>query len=165
LRDACLEDAALLCAAERAIASCFEGLLVSDPQELREASFRDRIAAVSDGRGKYLVAECSGNMVGHASLYPMGPRRLAHVLRLDMCVHGGHWRQGHGEALLRGLLDWAHHHSAALKIELLVRAENFPAVALYEKLGFVVEGRLQGRVRLDSGRLVDDLSMACMLAR
>jgi RimJ/RimL family protein N-acetyltransferase len=165
LRDARLEDAALLCTAEREIASRLEGLLVSDPQELREESFRERIAVLSDERGKYLIAESGGAVVAHACLYPMAPRRLAHVLRLDMCVHAGHWRQGHGEALLRALLAWARHQATALKIELLVRSENLPAVALYEKLGFVMEGRLKGRVRLNSGRLVDDLSMGYELEK
>jgi RimJ/RimL family protein N-acetyltransferase len=68
-------------------------------------------------------------------------------------------------ASVRTLLAWARHQATALKIELLVRSENLPAVALYEKLGFVMEGRLKGRVRLNSGRLVDDLSMGYELEK
>jgi len=85
------------------------------------------------------------------------------VLRLDMCVHVGHWRQGHGERLLRALLAWAGAESGAHKIELLVRSENEPAVALYRKLGFAEEGRLKHRVRLRSGRYIDDITMALFL--
>ncbi len=114
--------------------------------------------------GKYLIAEVGGLPVAHASLWPMGLRSLSHVLRLDMCVHDGHWRQGHGEALLRALLEWAATAANARKIELLVRAENAAAVALYRKLGFVEEGRLRERVRLRSGRFVDDISMGLLLA-
>lgn len=154
----------MLCAAERAIAASFEGWFVSEPDELLEANVLDRLAFISDGRGKYLVAEVAGEPVAHASLWPMALRNLSHVLRLDMCVHAGRWRQGHGEALLRALLDWAGTIPHARKVELLVRAENTAAIALYRKLGFVEEGRLRERVRLRSGRLVDDISMGLLLA-
>lgn len=163
LRDAVREDAAMLCAAERAVVRQHDGLLVSEPDELFEPLFLQRIASLHDGRGRYLIAEADGGPVGHACLWPMPLRRIAHVLRLDLCVHVGHWRQGHGEALLRALLDWAGGQPSARKVELLVRAENAAAVALYRKLGFVEEGRLRERVRLPSGRFVDDISMAVML--
>lgn len=165
LRGAVREDAAMLCAAERAVVRQYDGLLVSEPNELFEPLYLQRIASLADGRGRYLIAEVDGVAVGHACLWPMPLRRIAHVLRLDLCVHVGHWRRGHGEALLRALLEWAAGQPSARKIELLVRAENAGAVALYRKLGFVEEGRLRERVRLPCGRFVDDISMAFMLER
>lgn len=163
LRDAVREDAPMLCEAERAVVRQHDGMLLSEPDELFEPLFLQRIASLAHGRGRFLVAEVEGVAVGHACLWPMPLRRLAHILRLDMCVHVGHWRQGHGEALLRALLDWAGGQPSARKVELLVRAENAGALALYRKLGFVEEGRLRERVRLHSGRFVDDISMALML--
>ena len=165
LRDAQFQDAAMLCEAEREVADLHDGLLVSEPDELVESNFHDRIAALANGSGKYLIAELDGQPVGHASLWPMGLKKVSHVLRLDMCVHLGHWRRGYGEMLLRALLDWALHESAARKIELLVRSENAGAVNLYRKLGFVEEGRMKDRVRLRTGRYIDDISMALMLPR
>lgn len=153
----------MLCAAERAVVRQYDGMLVSEPDELFEPLFLQRIATAADGRGKYLIAEVDGVPVGHGSLWPMPLRRMAHVLRLDLCVHVGHWRRGHGEALLRALLDWAAGQPSARKVELLVRAENAGAVALYRKLGFEDEGRLRERVRLPDGRFVDDISMALFL--
>ncbi len=47
-----------------------------------------------------------------------------------------------------------------LKIELLVRATNFGAIRLYERLGFAEEGRFRDRVRLPSGDFIDDVAMA-----
>jgi ribosomal protein S18 acetylase RimI-like enzyme len=44
-----------------------------------------------------------------------------------------------------------------------VRASNTVAIALYESLGFVVEGRLRARVETPNGR-VDDLVMAMLLS-
>lgn len=160
LRDACLGDVPALCAAERAVVGAFDGLLVSDPDELHEAAFAERIRNLADGSGKVLVVEDGGAVVAHACLWPMGLRRIAHVVRLDICVHLGHWRRGHGRALLEALIAWARQAGAVHKIELSVRASNAGAVALYRSLGFVEEGRLRDRVRGRDGRYIDDLSMA-----
>ena len=163
LRDAQPEDARALCAAEQAIARTHDGLLVSDPDELHEGAYLERIASVSGGRGKYLVVERESALLAHACLWPMGLRKVSHVLRLEMCVHLGHWRQGHGRALLDSLLAWARANPNAHKIELLVRSTNVAAVSLYRRCGFAEEGRLRARVRLRDGQFVDDLSLALHL--
>jgi len=163
IRDAQLTDVAALCEAERAVVRQFDGLLVSEPDELAESAFAERVALAAEGKAKYLVVEEGGACVAHASLHPMSLRNVSHVLRLDMCVHLGHWRQGHGQRLLAALLAWARRQPKAYKVELLVRAENGAAVALYRKLGFTEEGRHRHRVRLRSGRFADDLSMALLL--
>jgi RimJ/RimL family protein N-acetyltransferase len=165
IRDARPEDVPTLCAAERNVVQQFDGMLVSQPDEVSESNFIDKLAAISGGRGKYLVVEEGASLVAHASLWPMGLKKVSHVLRLDMCVHLGHWRQGHGERLLRALIAWAGNESTGRKIELLVRSENKAAVALYLKLGFIEEGRLKQRIRLGSGRYVDDITMALFLAQ
>jgi RimJ/RimL family protein N-acetyltransferase len=162
-RDARPSDAAVLCEAERAIARSFDGLLVSEPDELTERAFAERIGMQSKGRTKVLVAELPGEFVGHASLYPMSLCKVAHVFRLDMCVHLGHWRHGYGTRLLAGLLGWARENPEAHKVELLVRSTNTAAVSLYERAGFVHEGRFRDRVRLRDGRFVDDLGMGLAL--
>lgn len=163
IRDAQPTDVAALCEAEREVVRQFDGLLVSEPDELMESAFAERVALAAEGKAKYLVVEEHGVCVAHASLYPMSLRNISHVLRLDMCVHSGHWRQGHGQRLLADLLTWARQQPQAHKVELLVRAENRAAVALYRKLGFTEEGRHRNRVRLRSGRFADDLSMALLL--
>ena len=95
IRDAVISDAESLCDAEREVVTQHVGLLVSLPQELQPSAFRDRIANANIGCGKYVVVESNGQIVGHASLWPMGLQQIAHVFRLDMCVHVGHWRQGY----------------------------------------------------------------------
>ncbi len=160
IRDAKAEDADILCNAEREVASLNAGLLVSLPEELHVVPFQDRISKANQGIGKYLVAEVHGEIVGHASLWPMGLRQVSHVFRLDMCVHQGHWGQGHGCALLSSLIDWARQNPLAHKVELLVRSSNTPAIQLYRTLGFKDEGRHIDRVKLADGRFVDDLAMS-----
>jgi RimJ/RimL family protein N-acetyltransferase len=163
IRDATVGDAQTLCQAERAVAARYPGLLVSLPDELEPSAFQQRISNAINGHGRYLVAEVNEVLVGHASLYPMERRQLAHVLRLDMCMHLGHWRQGHGRALMGRLLDWARTASEAHKIELLVRANNTPALALYSAFGFLEEGQHRDRVWLQNSRFVDDIAMALLL--
>lgn len=159
IRDANINDASKLCEAERQVVEQFDGLLVSEPHELQEPIFRRRLTEIANGKGKCLVVERDGEIVAHATLWPMELRKVSHVLRLDMCVHMGHWRQGHGERLLQELLSWFRKESTAHKIELLVRSENVAAVALYRKAGFVEEGRLKDRMRLSTGRYIDDITM------
>lgn len=163
VRPARPDEAERLCRAEQTTVAAEEGLLVSHADELKHHAFRERIEQAAAGRGRYLVAEVHGDVVAHGSLWPMAPRALSHVLRLDLCVHPGYRQRGHGRALLNDLLAWARTASGAHKIELLVRATNTPAVALYRSAGFAEEGRLTHRVRLRDGRWVDDVSMALFL--
>lgn len=80
IRDASPVDAAALCEAEREIVRAHDGLLVSEPDELVEEAFRIKIEILSNGSGRYLVAEVGGHAVAHASLWPMGLRKISHVL-------------------------------------------------------------------------------------
>jgi RimJ/RimL family protein N-acetyltransferase len=89
----------------------------------------------------------------------------AHVFQLTIVVHPGFTGLGIGTALMQQMLDWARAHPALSKIELLVRAENLRAVALYRKFGFVEEGRLRRRVQTVGGRFLDDLVMGWMPQR
>jgi len=158
IRPARVEDAEILCAAEVETART-PGRLVSRPHELKPEAFASRIAEVRD-KGRYVVAEENGRPVGHAVLEPMSLERVAHVQRLTIVVHPGHHRRGVGAALMRDLVDWATGNPAVGKIELLVRAVNAGAIELYRKFGFVEEGRLKNRIRLEDGSHIDDVAMA-----
>jgi len=159
VRDARVGDAAALCAAERETART-PGLLVSVPEELAPGGYAALIVLLTGGAGCYRVAEDAGRPVGHAYLNPMELCAVRHVFRLTIVVHPGHTGRGVGSALMRSLLDWARREPAVRKIELLVRAGNERARRLYEKFGFVEEGRLRDRVRLPDGGFVDDITMA-----
>jgi putative acetyltransferase len=154
IREAGVDDAPILAAAERIVAA-EPGLLASRPEEVTDAVMTRRI----QGAARFLVAEDDGAPVGHAMLDPMALAAVAHVLHLSIVVHDGQRRRGIGERLLRELLTWAE-RTGVVKIELRVRATNSGAIALYRKVGFVDEGVLRRRVRLPDGQYLDDLSMA-----
>ena len=78
---------------------------------------------------------------------------------IAMGVHDGFVRRGIGTALLRELVDAADNWLGLVRLELQVFADNEPAIALYRRLGFEVEGTLRA-FALRNGRLTDALSMA-----
>jgi RimJ/RimL family protein N-acetyltransferase len=158
IRNALITDAVVLCNAERETART-PGLLISRPSEFSCKSFEDKIDALTR-KGLYVVAERSGLVVGHALLEPYSLEALAHVFSLTIVVHPNNLRQGVGQALMTALLEWARAQPGLLKIELRVRETNSRARRLYEKFGFVEEGRLQKRIMLPDGTFIADITMA-----
>jgi RimJ/RimL family protein N-acetyltransferase len=63
---------------------------------------------------------------------------------------------------MESAIQWARGSAALKRIELLVFVENELAIHLYEKYGFVVEGRLRKAVYRHE-RYYDDLLMALLL--
>jgi len=109
-----------------------------------------------------LVAEVDKRVIGELSLKSISPRRaVRHVATLGMSVAAA-WRgKGVGRELMTAALAWA--PSAGIKrIELYVYARNAPAIALYEKFGFAVEGRRKAFIR-EGDTYLDDLVMARLL--
>ena len=160
IRDARREDAPLVAAAERAIASV-PGELASRPDEIDDDAVRKKILDLGGRvRGMYLVAEHEGTVVGHAFLEPLSLAATSHVVRLTIAVHEGHQRQGVGRALMDELLRWARSNPGVEKVELQVRSSNERAIALYRSLGFVEEGRKTRRLKIGPNEYLDDVYMA-----
>ena len=160
IREARPEDAGILAAAEREIAA-IPGRLASRPEELKDESFRDRIVALSGSEsGTYLVIEEDGMPVGHAVLEPLKLAVTSHVVSLTIAIHEGHQGRGLGTLLLTHLLGWARAHPRIEKVELQVRSANTRAIRLYERLGFLEEGRKTRRLKYGPGDYQDDVYMA-----
>ena len=127
-----------------------------------EEIWRARLAEGSEP-GKIDVtfaAEHGGEVVGTAGLHPVGPAlRRRHAMMLGLSVAASAQGQGVGSALMQAMCDYADRWMAVLRLELTVYADNAPAIALYRKFGFEVEGRHRGYALRD-GRFVDVLSMA-----
>ena len=160
IRKARPDDAPLLAAAERAIASV-PGRLASRPDEIHDDAVQKVIVDLNErGRGHYLVAEHAGTIVGHALLESLPLAVTSHVVRLTIAVHEGHQRRGVGRALMNALLFWARSNPRVEKVELQVRSSNEPAIAPYRSLGFVEEGRKTRRLKLGPDEYLDDVYMS-----
>lgn len=107
-----------------------------------------------------LAAELHGEVVGSAGLHPVGPAlRRRHAVMLGICVAREAQGRGVGSALMAALCDYADRWLGALRMELTVYTDNAPALALYRKFGFEIEGTFKGYAMRD-GQYVDAHAMA-----
>ncbi|GHO45518.1 GNAT family N-acetyltransferase [Ktedonospora formicarum] len=90
----------------------------------------------------YLIAEIEGEIVGTLSFSAGRRPRVRHVGEFGTSVLRKYWNLGIGHHMLMYLLDWARGTGIIRKINLRVRVDNLPAIHLYEKCGFVHEGRV-----------------------
>ena len=90
-----------------------------------------------------LVALADGHVIGHAGLHGNENPRRAHVWYLGMSVHE----------------DWHARGLGALRIELTVYCDNEPAMKLYRKFGFEIEGTHRA-FALRDGQYIDSYAMA-----
>jgi putative acetyltransferase len=133
--------------------------LAPDELTLTVEQERDALEDIDESPRSAMFVAVDGHVVGELSVKGISPRRaVAHVATLGMSVAASHRRRGVGELLLREAIAWADAHGF-LRLELYVYARNAPAIALYEKLGFTLEGRRAAFIR-DGDAFLDDLVMA-----
>jgi len=160
IRKATIEDAHAIVAAEKEIAKT-PGYFCSLPNEVSEQNVIKTIKSLAESeQGIYLVVERKGKIVGHGFLEPLHLKSICHVAQLTIGVHQGWQEKGIGTALLEMLIAWAKQSTTVEKIELNVRASNSRAIALYKKMGFIEEGRLKNRIKVNDSRYIDDILMA-----
>ncbi|QBC45052.1 GNAT family N-acetyltransferase [Iodobacter fluviatilis] len=87
-----------------------------------------------------LVAVQGTEVLGQLGLHLESNLRRKHVASIGMAVKSSTRRQGVGDALLLAAIDLAEQWQAICRIELSVYTDNLPALALYEKHGFIKEG-------------------------
>ncbi len=104
------------------------------------------------------VAVDGERVVGWCDVTPKSHETLRHGGTLGMGVAASHRGIGVGAALLRATLDGAFARGLT-RVELLVRADNEPAIGLYHRHGFELEGRLRHYILVD-GAAHDALQMA-----
>jgi len=99
---------------------------------------RKRLEA--DGPGNVsLVVELNGRIIGNGRIDCLQGRR-AHVGVLGIGLHDAFQGRGIGTRLMQELLSVADNWLNLSRIELTVYADNAPAIALYQRHGFALEG-------------------------
>jgi len=111
--------------------------------------------SLKDG-GVHLVALVDDEVVGWCDLRLKAAVTLRHSAVLGMGVVAEHRHRGLGRRLLLETLARAR---SLRRIELIVRADNTAAIALYRSCGFEVEGTCRSYLRHDGVEL-DALLMA-----
>jgi ribosomal protein S18 acetylase RimI-like enzyme len=107
------------------------------------------------------VAIKDGEVIGWCDISPLRFPGMTHCGRLGMGVRNGFRGLGIGEKLIRQTIAKAKEKGLE-RIELEVFASNQPAIRLYEKVGFVVEGVKKKARKLD-GIYDDILDMALFI--
>lgn len=87
-----------------------------------------------------LVATINNEIVSVSNFNGGKRPRNYHVGSLGISVIKKYWNKGVGTAVLKTMIDWAK-IKGIKKINLSVRTDNKSATHLYEKVGFVKEGK------------------------
>ena len=131
---------------------------------MTEAEERIFLAGLaSSDNALVIVAEWNGEMVGNLSFRGGNRARTRHVGEFGITVARVCQGVGLGRRLMDVFLAWARDGGIVRKINLLVRTDNTRAIALYESLGFAIEGRKRRDMLVNGefhdaylmGRLVD----------
>lgn len=115
--------------------------------------------------GAYLLAACHAEeVVGTLGLRVASNPRRRHAGELGMMVDDAWHGRGAGSALMRAAIDLADNWLNLHRLEIYVYTDNEPALALYRKFGFEIEGTLKQYAYRD-GAYVDAYAMARVRAR
>ncbi len=129
----------------------------------RTEAFRRRfLQTLASENSHALVAEAAGRLVGTISARGHDRRQMCHEGMVAIGVADG-WRgRGVGRQLLEALEERARAGGILRRLMLFVYAENTPAIGLYERCGYDVEGRVR-HAWFQRGRYHDELMMARLL--
>lgn len=122
-------------------------------------TWRKRLSESPEGLYS-LVACVQDEVVGSLGLETSPTRwRMRHVGSIGMAVRDDWQGKGVGTALMEAAMDLADNWLNLTRIELSVYVDNDPAIALYEKFGFEIEGTHR-HLAFRNGEYVDGHSMA-----
>ena len=94
--------------------------------------------------------------------YKLVPKVFAHIIsELTIAVDPDFHGQGVGKLIFSHFLNYiTDHRPDILRVELVTQESNEKALNLYKKIGFVIEGRLEKRIRMRGNEMDADIPMA-----
>ena len=125
------------------------------------AELRKRIDEAISMNDFLLIAEERDTIVGYIWAERGRMNRILHTAYIVVGIRKAYQHQGIGTNFFRGLDEWARRNSI-VRLELTVECANTAAKHLYEKNGFVVEGRRMKSMKIGD-EFVDELYMAKLL--
>lgn len=159
LRPVDLADAQAINALRR-MPGVFENTL-GMPSE-RVSQNEDFLASLDHNDHEFVAVadtEDGEQVIGMAGIAILPRARLRHTATFGILVHRDWQGKGVGTALIEACLDVADNWLRLVRVELTVYPDNARAIRLYERHGFVLEGRKRKAV-IRNGVYIDELIMA-----
>ena len=103
------------------------------------AETRAFLERINTSSNRHVAAIIDERVIGLAGLTRLEGRRI-HVAELGIGIHDDFHGRGIGGILMATLMDIADNWWNIPRVQLGVYADNAPAIRLYEKFGFVLEG-------------------------
>ncbi|MFA9555884.1 N-acetyltransferase family protein [Evansella sp. AB-rgal1] len=94
-----------------------------------------------------LLAEDQKKIIGILTIEPEPFIKTAHRGNLGIIIHKDYRSEGVGNALMETALQWVKSSKMYDKIQLEVLESNIRGIALYEKLGFKIEGIIKNALK------------------
>ena len=165
IREAVIQDAADLIRCVKSYMSDSE-YLVMEPDEFSPdtAQGREFIRNLIETENSLLiVAEHNERIVGNLDITGGQRKRIRHTGLVGMGMLKQYRSIGLGTLLLKTGIKWAQKNPILEKLWLQLLAPNEPAIKLYQKMGFLEEGRQKDFIKMSKDRNEDNLIMALTL--
>ncbi|MFZ3591139.1 GNAT family N-acetyltransferase [Bacillus sp. DJP31] len=124
---------------------------------------REKIQKSHEKGNLYIVYEVEGKVVGFLLFNRYELERLKHAGSMGMGIRDEYTNQGIGTKLIEFLINWAEKQNSLEKICLGVVSINDRAIKVYNRIGFVEEGRQRHQFKYEDGSYGDDILMAYYL--
>ena len=101
-------------------------------------------------------------IIGEIHCYKQDPKVFTHVFSdLTIAIHPDYQGKGLGKKLFETLLNYiTASRRDILRVELIAAESNSRAIKMYEKLGFIIEGKFERRIATPDNKLQADIPMA-----
>ena len=131
----------------------------SEGPGLTESEERQYLTGAGGSDNSLAIVATVGDAIVGSLTFDGGRRpRLRHAGEFGISVAQAYAGLGIGKALIEHMLDWAERGGVVRKINLKVRVDNAAAIGLYERMGWVREGRTTRDTLID-GQFNDCLLM------
>lgn len=112
----------------------------------------------SDPTSTILLAEKDEELLGYLFVIGNSPQRTLHSVYLAIGISEKSRGKGVGTKLFERLDEWAAENNIR-RLELTVMVNNRAGLALYQKMGFTIEGIKKNSLKVD-GEYIDEYYMA-----
>ena len=102
-----------------------------------------------------LLALLNDEIAGLVNITADQRKRVRHIGDLFIVIGQKYWNNGLGSLLLEEVVEWAQASGILRRLQLTVQTRNQAAVHLYQKNGFVIEGRQERGAYIGEGEFID----------